>query len=84
MDDDFQCGNDIRLILWWLHNHTGDPRFVDTIANLTNVMQGVAQVLVASELNNQELGREYRHEGARLLVASSNRLAAEQMVTAGV
>jgi hypothetical protein len=79
MDIDFQCGNDLRYILEWLHrfghHDGGDPRAKDLIGGLEAITQALVQLLVSTQIANRELSQEFHAQAAKALTASAARFA---------
>ena len=79
MDDIIQCGNDLRFIESWLHHHgPGDP----ILHNLAVLTQSMVQMLAASQIANQKLGREFRFEAAQAVQSAAKQFASANAVTA--
>jgi hypothetical protein len=79
MDDiEFQCGNDLRYILKWIHGPRVDGDLL--LGELAEVAQALVLVLVSAQVKNQELGREFRAESAKALTQAADRLASANQV----
>jgi hypothetical protein len=83
MDDIIQCGNNLSFIAWYLIHHgknIGDGAFLNGLTEVTN---GLAQVVASRQLANRQLGQELHAEGARMLTAGAGKLvAAKQLAVA--
>jgi hypothetical protein len=79
MDDiEFQCGNDLRYLLKWIHGPHVDGDSL--LGNLAEVAQALVLVVVSAQVKNQELGREFRAESAQALTQAAARLASAHRV----
>jgi len=82
MDPEFQCGNDLRLLEWWLIRHGKHPAYSELISDLAQVTQGIVQVVTSAQITNHELAHEFRAEAADALKVATARLASVNAVAA--
>lgn len=80
MDEVERCGNDLRLIEYWLH-HRG-PRGAGELGSLASVLDSVSQVLMTSFVSNHRLASEVRAEAGKSLMGAAQKFAAATANTA--